>query len=60
MAEVTAAARPLYLTDVILGLRSDDFKRYEAALEHLPSVIEKSSNDLIERASELLQALFRT
>lgn len=43
------------------GLRSDDHKRFNAALSHAEGLIRgQNSNDLDMQCEELLQVLFRT
>lgn len=59
IAHKVAAERPIYISDAILGLRSNDLRRYQLALKSLPQIMEQTSNDLEERCPEILQTLFR-
>lgn len=48
---------PLYLQDALLGLRSEDHKRYNTALRCLPKLVD--NNDVKDICPDLLQTLFR-
>lgn len=41
VAALTGPQQPLYLTDCLLGLRSDDHRRYDLAISALPKLVEE-------------------
>ena len=59
VAEGKVPTKPIYLTDCMLGLRSDDWRRQQLSLEALPEIVEKTANDLSMCLPELLGCLFR-
>lgn len=53
--------KPLFISDLIQGLQSEDYKRFSLALSSAEGLVrEQKSNDLEVMAQDLLQTLFRT
>ena len=54
-------AKPLFISDLLQGLRSEDHKRFNLALRSAEGLIRgQNSNDLDLQCAELLDTLFRT
>ena len=56
----TLQDKPLYLSDLIMGLQSEQINRFTIAINHAEQLIRsQNSNDLCECATSLLETLFR-
>ena len=53
--------KPLFISDLLQGLRSEDFDRFSLALKNSEALIRsQKSNDLDLLCQELLETIFRT
>ena len=60
VSSITLPQKPIYIQDLIFGLRSDDHNRYKLAIDSIEEIISSQNNNDIENmCSELMQTLFR-